>query len=144
MRLLGLRTGDVFTKYDGLETRALNRLRRTGLNRRDAIQAMPHAAEQLFQEHWLDRIKTAHGQLPTYVRLRDLHKPDGDCAALTTCTAKVLEQNKPLQRMFVKAQHYALESRLSYAVPDLLRVEFFSVEQITERKSVSFYQHDDA
>ncbi|KAG8883066.1 hypothetical protein FRB98_003332 [Tulasnella sp. 332] len=145
MRMLGIDSGDVFTKFDGLETRALNRLRREGRNMREAFRAMTDAAEQLFKTFWLDRIYTSSPPIPPFVRLKglvrlqlsahywlltlthlisfiDLHKSTGHCNELTECTAELLKDNKPLQKMFIMAQNYELEPRLRYAVPDAIKL----------------------
>ncbi|KAG8985690.1 hypothetical protein FRB93_005759 [Tulasnella sp. JGI-2019a] len=111
----------VFTKYDGLETRALNTLRREGfLKPREAFRAMAATAEGLFKEHWLNRIYTTEPPKPPYVRLKDLDKPQGKCDDLLDCTADMLRENRPAQKIFVLAQSYSPEKRLKYATEDIV------------------------
>ncbi|KAG9002016.1 hypothetical protein FRB94_004166 [Tulasnella sp. JGI-2019a] len=125
---LGPNPGDVpavvvFTKYDGLESTTLNNLRHEGhLSLREAFRAMSGAAERLFKEHWLNRIYIVEPPKPPFVRLRDLHKPEGQCDALMKCTADVLKDNKPAQKLFVTAQKYDLEARLEYAIEDVVEL----------------------
>ncbi|KAG8870749.1 hypothetical protein FRB97_009418 [Tulasnella sp. 331] len=111
--LLSLQTGDddfygcvelslistcMFTKYDGLEAMAFNMLRQGGMkSRREALQAMPEVAEQLFREKWLEPIVAMGHTVPPYVILGDLHKEKGDCNELIKCTTAVLG-HKPLQQ----------------------------------------------
>ncbi|KAG9020053.1 hypothetical protein FRB95_005186, partial [Tulasnella sp. JGI-2019a] len=127
MRMLKLNPDDVpvilvFTKYDGLETRALNTLRHEGqLGKREAFRAMVAAAERLFKEQWVDKIYTVEPPKPPFVRLKDLHKPEGKCDELLDCTAEVLEENKPAQKVFVLAQTYSPERRLKFAMDDIVR-----------------------
>ncbi|KAG9038077.1 hypothetical protein FRB95_003005 [Tulasnella sp. JGI-2019a] len=129
MRLLRLENSGevpsvvVFTKYDGLETRALNKLRQEGrLKPREAFRAMADAAERLFKEHWLNRIYTVEPPKPPFVRLKDLHKPEGSCDALIDCTINILEDNKPAQKMFIIAQKYNLEARLRIVIPQVVKL----------------------
>ncbi|KAG9038076.1 hypothetical protein FRB95_003004 [Tulasnella sp. JGI-2019a] len=128
MRMLGLKNpGEVpvvvvFTKYDGLETRVFNQMRQEGRLKREAFRAMAGAAERLFKEHWLNRIYTAEPPKPPFVRLKDLHKPEGNCDALMDCTICVLEDNKEVQKMFVMAQKYSLNARLKTVVPEVVRL----------------------
>ncbi|KAG9007593.1 hypothetical protein FRB94_013610 [Tulasnella sp. JGI-2019a] len=125
---LGPSSGDVpavvvFTKYDGLETTALNNLHREGgLSLRQAFRAMSDVAERLFKEQWLNRIYTSEPPKPPFVRLKDLHKPEGKCQALMKCTEEVLKDNKPAQKLFVTAQAYELEARLGYAIEDTVKL----------------------
>ncbi|KAG8985692.1 hypothetical protein FRB93_005761 [Tulasnella sp. JGI-2019a] len=110
----------VFTKYDGLETRALNTLRQEGrLKPREAFRAMGDAAERLFKEHWLNRIYTTEPPKPPFVRLKDLHRPEGKCDELLDRTADVLRDNRPAQKLFVLAQNYSPSRRLKYAANDI-------------------------
>ncbi|KAG8993552.1 hypothetical protein FRB93_001931 [Tulasnella sp. JGI-2019a] len=125
MRMLSLmNSGEVpvvvvFTKYDGLETRALNTLRQEGqLNPREALRAMADTAERLFKEHWLNRIYTVEPPKPPFVRLKDLHKQEGSCQDLMDCTLDMLKDNEPTRKMFVVAQEYNLQKRLEWAVPE--------------------------
>ncbi|KAG8996657.1 hypothetical protein FRB94_008154 [Tulasnella sp. JGI-2019a] len=112
----------VFTKYDGLETRTFNNLQRQGqLGKREAFRAMPITAERLFKEQWVDKIYTTEPPKPPFVRLKDLHKPEGKCDALLECTEDVLKDNKPAQKIFVLAQTYSPERRLKYAVDDIIK-----------------------
>ncbi|KAG9038103.1 hypothetical protein FRB95_003031 [Tulasnella sp. JGI-2019a] len=109
----------VFTKYDGLETRALNTLRREGLLKpREAFRAMAATAERLFKEHWLNRIYTTEPPKPPFVRLKDLDKPQGKCDDLLECTADMLQENRPAQKTFVLAQSYSPEKRLKHAMEE--------------------------
>ncbi|KAG8989719.1 hypothetical protein FRB94_014078, partial [Tulasnella sp. JGI-2019a] len=136
LRMLGLKnSGEVFTKYDGLETRALNTLRQEGqLKPREAFRAMADTAERLFKEHWLNRIYTAEPPKPPFVRLKDLHKQEGSCQDLMECTLDVLKDNEPAKKMFVVAQEYNLQKRLEWAVPDaielLLNINFYSANEL--------------
>ncbi|KAG9004314.1 hypothetical protein FRB93_010384 [Tulasnella sp. JGI-2019a] len=90
----------VFTEYNGLEATVLNNLRYEGrLSMREAFRAMSDATEHLFKEQWLNRIYTSELPKPPFVRLKDLHKPEGECQELMTCTADVLKDNKPAQKL---------------------------------------------
>ncbi|KAG9033784.1 hypothetical protein FRB95_014272 [Tulasnella sp. JGI-2019a] len=155
LRMLGLKDSGgvpivvVFTKYDGLETRALNTLRREGqLKPREAFRAMAATAERLFKEHWLNRIYTVEPPKPPFVRLKDLHKQEGNCQDLMDCTLDVLKDNEPAKKMFVVAQEYNLQKRMEWAVPDvvelLLSINFQSVAGLhTEvaRRVLSWMPH---
>ncbi|KAG9007554.1 hypothetical protein FRB93_007590 [Tulasnella sp. JGI-2019a] len=97
-------------------------MRQEGRLKREAFRAMAGAAERLFKEHWLNRIYTAEPPKPPFVRLKDLHKPEGNCDALMDCTISVLEDNKEVQKMFVMAQKYSLNARLKTVVPEVVRL----------------------
>ncbi|KAG9035973.1 hypothetical protein FRB95_010181 [Tulasnella sp. JGI-2019a] len=112
----------VFTKYDGLETRAFNKIHREGgMSLREAYRAMKGAAERLFKEQWLERIYPTEPPKPPFVRLKDLHKPEGSCEELMQCTENVLKNNQPAHKMFILAQKYKLEKRLKHALPDAIK-----------------------
>ncbi|KAG9004972.1 hypothetical protein FRB94_001941 [Tulasnella sp. JGI-2019a] len=143
LRMLGLENPReipvvvVFTKYDGLETRALNTLRQEGrLKPREAFRAMTDTAERLFKEHWLNRIYTTEPHKPPFVCLKDLDKPEGKCDKLMDCTADVLRENKGAQKLFILAQTYSPEKRLKYATDDvfwyLLRTKDYQAPGVME------------
>jgi len=65
-------------------------------------------------------LKTVSNPPSACVRLRDLHRPEGHVGELVNCTAKVLN-NLPLQKLFVIAKGYDLETRTEYGVEEMLR-----------------------
>ncbi|KAG8882606.1 hypothetical protein FRB97_008033 [Tulasnella sp. 331] len=138
MRLFDLNTGDVaavfiFTKYDGLQAKTYGTLRRQGLSRPAALGAASEQAERVFQQEWIPLLKAPSPPPPppAFVRLQDLNKPEGSCDDLTRCTSDVLDDNKPLQRMFVMAQKYKLRMRMQHLVPG-------SIEHLLKHTSLSY------
>jgi len=111
----------IFTKIDGLEIKANNHLRYSaGRSRRQAKEEQTALAEEWLQEHFLGRLKTVSNKPAACVRLRDLHRPEGHVKDLVKHTAEVLD-NLPLQKLFVLAKGYDLETRTKYGVKDLLQ-----------------------
>ncbi|KAG8860344.1 hypothetical protein FRB96_003993 [Tulasnella sp. 330] len=142
MRLFDLNTGDVaavfiFTKYDGLQAKTFGTLRRQGLSRLAALGAASEQAERVFQQEWIPLLKAPSPPPPppAFVRLKDLHKPEGSCDDLTQCTSDILDDNKPLQRMFIMAQKYRLQLRVQCLVPG-------SIEHLLKNASGNKIRHE--
>ncbi|KAG9032649.1 hypothetical protein FRB95_001159 [Tulasnella sp. JGI-2019a] len=99
LRLFDLATGDVpvigvFTKYDALETQALNNLRRQGRRKRNAFREMPEEAERLFQTNWLPLVMGGKYPPVAHVCLKNLDKSTGNCDDLRERTYEILRRRR--------------------------------------------------
>ena len=61
----------IFTKFDGLITKAFNQLRNEdGLSRHEAMRGRADRADHLFQERFIDRIKLTEHPPMSHLRLQ--------------------------------------------------------------------------
>ncbi|KAG8998236.1 hypothetical protein FRB94_006976 [Tulasnella sp. JGI-2019a] len=118
LRLFDLATGDVpvigvFTKYDALETQALNNLRRQGRRKRNAFREMPEEAERLFQTNWLPLIMGGKYPPVAHVCLKNLDKSTGNCDDLRERTYEILRRRRVIMSPLEGRPNIVVEGTLN-------------------------------
>ncbi|KAG9036447.1 hypothetical protein FRB95_008745 [Tulasnella sp. JGI-2019a] len=131
----------IFTKLDGLETRAYNHLKAEGLTRKAAFQGRKARANEMLQEHFVKRImELAHPPMG-FVSFKGLHKPGQHCAELTRKTVEALKHNQDLQARFVLASRYDLKARLMALGGWIRKQEMSMTDEALTRGVLLYFPH---
>jgi len=106
----------IFTKFDGLITKAFNQLRNEdGLSRHEAMRGRADRADHLFQERFIDRIKLTEHPPMSHLRLQNTNKPDTSCDELIDRTIEALDDHT-LRLLFLSAQQAKVETSIRWAL----------------------------
>ncbi|KAJ7135732.1 hypothetical protein C8R44DRAFT_608928 [Mycena epipterygia] len=105
----------IFTKFDGLVTKAFNDLRRSGTDRPRANQKKAELAHQRLNTHFLDPLRSMKSPPSDHVQLDDMRKDGSTCVKLIEKTANVLN-DETLKLLFVSVQQNNIDVCTLYAV----------------------------
>ncbi|KAJ7756651.1 GTP-binding protein [Mycena metata] len=105
----------IFTKFDGLATRAFQELRDNGYSRSDSQQGKEQRAEQLLTTDFIEPLSSRKVPPSDYLRLADMHKDTTNCNELMEKTAKALTDDN-LRLLFVSVQQNNINLCIQYAV----------------------------
>ncbi|KAG8824272.1 hypothetical protein FRC19_002104 [Serendipita sp. 401] len=105
----------IFTKFDALDNRAFNKLKKEGKSRRESRELATQRAVIDFEAIYLKMIyKYAHPP-KAHVYLRDMNMEGSKCGELMERTTSSLD-DEVLQQLFVSTQRNNVEVCISYAM----------------------------
>ncbi|KAJ7211622.1 GTP-binding protein [Mycena pura] len=105
----------IFTKFDGLATRAFQELKDDGYSRSDAQREKDQRAEQLLTTDFIEPLKSRKVPPSDYLHLADMDKDMTNCNELMEKTAKALTDDN-LRLLFVSVQQNNVDLCIKYAV----------------------------
>ncbi|KAF8236682.1 hypothetical protein L208DRAFT_1357071 [Tricholoma matsutake] len=106
----------IFTKFDAHDDDAYEALTNEGISPNEAVNQAQSRAMEDFQKTCMSLpIFTCRYPPKTYIILRDMNLPEGNCIELVEKTVAVLDK-KALQALFVSTQRNQIELSFQYAV----------------------------
>ncbi|KAG9055297.1 hypothetical protein FS842_002550 [Serendipita sp. 407] len=113
-------TGDVpviaiFTKFDALDNRAFNKLKKEGKSRRESRELATQRAVVDFEAIYLKMMYKYTHPPKAHVYLRDMNMEGSKCGELMERTTSSLD-DEVLQQLFVSTQRNNVEVCISYAM----------------------------
>ncbi|KAJ7501552.1 hypothetical protein B0H11DRAFT_1992123 [Mycena galericulata] len=130
----------IFTKFDGLVTKAFGRLRREGKDLDAAHAGKAELAQEMLTTNYIDRLKKAMVVPSAYVRLEDMRLQESSCVELMNTTANTLNDNT-LRLLFVSVQQNNIDLCIRWAVKGTVtRVKAGLVEQIV-KATLAYFGH---
>ncbi|KAF7343552.1 GTP-binding protein [Mycena sanguinolenta] len=109
----------IFTKFDGLVTKAFQQLRAEGKNIRMANAGKVELAQQMLTMNYRDPLKDATFEPSAYVQLDDMRMEHSNCIELINETAKTLTDDA-LLLLFVSVQRNNIDLCIFWAVYQLI------------------------
>ncbi|KAJ7133057.1 hypothetical protein C8R44DRAFT_611079 [Mycena epipterygia] len=105
----------IFTKFDGLITKAFTQLKAEGLDRKEAKQRQTERAHEMLSTDFIKRLMSTTFCPSEYVRMDDMRAKDNNCDELIGKTAKALS-NDTLKLLFVSVQQNNIDLCSLFAV----------------------------
>ncbi|KIM19794.1 hypothetical protein M408DRAFT_334266 [Serendipita vermifera MAFF 305830] len=125
----------VFTKFDALDDKAYDTLRKNNLSRSDARKEAPKHAVIEFEQRHLNSFYTKPYPPKRHVYLRDMNKEGTDCNELVRQTAGALD-NEFLENLLVSTQRNNLELCIEYSFK---RVVLPAMAEIVNKNSLLLF-----
>ncbi|KAF8815628.1 hypothetical protein BYT27DRAFT_7079477 [Phlegmacium glaucopus] len=104
----------IFTKFDGLVTKAFSKLRET-LNLKEATKKKLEKAAEILSTDFVEPLKVAASRPTAYVRLDDMRQEASNCKELMDETANALDGDT-LKLLFVSVQQINIDTCIRYSV----------------------------
>ncbi|KAJ6533506.1 hypothetical protein B0H19DRAFT_964886 [Mycena capillaripes] len=111
----------IFTKFDGLLTKAFNRLKANGASRMEAKNLQAHRAQEILNTDFIAPLMSTKFCPSAYVRLDDMRKETSNCMDLIEKTANALTDDT-LKLLFVSVQQNNIDLCIQFAVKALVDV----------------------
>ncbi|KAJ7737954.1 hypothetical protein B0H16DRAFT_1664692 [Mycena metata] len=111
----------IFTKFDGLATRAFQELRENQYSRSEAHRRMEQHAEKLLTTEFIEPLKSRNFPPSAYLHLANMHEESTNCNELIEKTAKALTDDN-LRLLFVSVQQNNVDVSVKYAVQEYVEV----------------------
>ncbi|KAF7343604.1 GTP-binding protein [Mycena sanguinolenta] len=105
----------IFTKFDGLVTKAFQQLRAEGKNIRTANAGKLELAQRMLTTHYRDQLNHVAFKPSAYVQLDDMRLEHNNCIELINETAKTITDDA-LHLLFVSVQRNNIDLCISWAV----------------------------
>ncbi|KAJ7122333.1 hypothetical protein C8R44DRAFT_622326 [Mycena epipterygia] len=105
----------IFTKFDGLVTKAFDELRRSGTDRARAHEKKVELAQERLNVNFLEPLKSTKFPPSDHLQLEDMRKDASSCVQLIEKTANVLNDDT-LRLLFVSVQQNNIDLCTRYAI----------------------------
>ncbi|KAJ7110559.1 hypothetical protein C8R44DRAFT_634111 [Mycena epipterygia] len=115
----------IFTKFDGLITKAFTQLKAEGLDRKEAKQRQTERAHEMLSTDFIKPLMSTTFRPSEYVQMNDMQAKDSNCDELIGKTAKALS-NDTLKLLFVSVQQNNIDLCIEYAALKWVAVFFGS------------------
>ncbi|KAJ7015943.1 hypothetical protein C8F04DRAFT_1168287 [Mycena alexandri] len=116
----------IFTKFDGLVTTALQKLRNEGKTRREAMADATEVAQGMLTADFVDQLNKMSFPPSDYVQVDDLRNEASTCIELINKTANSLNDDT-LRLLFVSVQQNNIDLCILYAMKQMLESNSSSV-----------------
>ncbi|KAJ7214896.1 hypothetical protein GGX14DRAFT_359731 [Mycena pura] len=105
----------IFTKFDGLVTKAYSELKRGGATRQEAMTKRTEKALEMLTTNFVERFSSTAVRPTDWIHLSNMHEGGGNCNDLIEKTANALN-NDALRLLFVSVQRNNIDLCTHYAV----------------------------
>ncbi|KAF7328476.1 GTP-binding protein [Mycena venus] len=105
----------IFTKFDGLITKAFNQLRNSGASWVEARKLQAQRAQEMLDTEFIGRLKLMTFPPSTYVQLDDMRKETSSCIELIEKTANAITDDI-LRLLFVSVQQNNIDLCIELAL----------------------------
>ncbi|KAF7343586.1 GTP-binding protein [Mycena sanguinolenta] len=129
----------IFTKFDGLVTKAFQQLRAEGKNIRTANAGKVELAQRMLITNYRDPLNSVSFKPSAYVQLDDMRLERSTCTELITHTANTLT-DAALHLLFVSVQRNNIDLCIQCAVNSGLRLGDEGPESIVKR-TLAYFPH---